>query len=339
MSTLDPGTRLESAGKTSAATWIFALIGLALLALAIVLANRHFAIASVLPCLLAATLFLHRERPIAATLKEDALTFDDDPDASIIYTQIEGVRVKGGIPDSPEQVGQAAPIDVEFRGGCVRIPSRVNERSDGIYRFLLARVPPFGSRDVHGTLTPFLREQIEAFGEDRVYSYNTAIGLRMGKPRMSTSRAVCGALLLSSLIWFSMGIALGARRGGEPPNPDVAWAGVGMLLFLGGLIAYLATRRGSDAGRRYAARRLKQASLIISPGGLALAQGDMQGHVHWDELRQVELRKKPRHLAHGTEATPTGIELRMKGVAIDIADIYDRPIQLIHERIMAYWKG
>ena len=79
-------------------------------------------------------------------------------------------------------------------------------------------------------------------------------------------------------------------------------------------------------------------SLVLSPVGLALVQGDLQGELRWEQLRDVQLVSKPRFFQMGQENVRTGIWLRVEGAQIVIADIYDRPLPIIFERIKAYWR-
>lgn len=83
--------------------------------------------------------------------------------------------------------------------------------------------------------------------------------------------------------------------------------------------------------------RRQKASLVIGPRGLALAQGPIEGHMVWDELKDVRFRP-PGGSFQPENATPRGIELRFAGATVIIPDIYDPPLHVIHERIMGYWK-
>jgi hypothetical protein len=78
----------------------------------------------------------------------------------------------------------------------------------------------------------------------------------------------------------------------------------------------------------------KNASLVIAPEGMAMVQGLIQGEVKWPELLDVRFNVKPVgfHMGHHT-AFP-GIMLSVKGANILIADIYDRPLHVIYNRIL-----
>ena len=84
-----------------------------------------------------------------------------------------------------------------------------------------------------------------------------------------------------------------------------------------------------------ALRNWKNASLVIGPQGMAMVQGTIQGEVRWPELLDIRFQSKPRGFTIGSSSAIHGILLRVKGANIVIADIYDRPLYVIHNRILA----
>ena len=96
-------------------------------------------------------------------------------------------------------------------------------------------------------------------------------------------------------------------------------------------------------GRAGQLRRIKDwraSSLVLTPVGLAMIQGDLTGELTWDQIRSVKLRLKPRRfqIIGDTTMGLQGIILNVEAAVILIADLYDRPIESIHERILGYWK-
>jgi hypothetical protein len=85
-------------------------------------------------------------------------------------------------------------------------------------------------------------------------------------------------------------------------------------------------------------RRRDQASLVISPSGLAMPQGDMKGRMYWGELRDSRLSRGIESFRFGGASGPAGIHLIVEGAEILVADIYDRPLPLIYGRIRRYWQ-
>ena len=74
----------------------------------------------------------------------------------------------------------------------------------------------------------------------------------------------------------------------------------------------------------------RTASLIISPLGIALSQGDVQGQLRWSELRDMKLVK-------GLGRTAV-VRLDVSGAYIVIADVYDAPLSTIFGQMRGYWK-
>jgi hypothetical protein len=77
---------------------------------------------------------------------------------------------------------------------------------------------------------------------------------------------------------------------------------------------------------------------VISPVGLALTQGTTQGQMRWDELRGVHFRVIPKQFRLQHHDHLTGIILKFEGATLAIADIYDRPLHIIYQRIIDYWQ-
>jgi hypothetical protein len=102
------------------------------------------------------------------------------------------------------------------------------------------------------------------------------------------------------------------------------------LLALIALLGY--ALRGSLLTVGRGIKNWRESSLVVSPAGLALAQGDLKGELRWKELRKVKLRER------GTTGQRR-IEMRVEGAQIDIMDLYDSPISEIHRQIMHYWEA
>jgi hypothetical protein len=222
------------------------------------------------------------------------------------------------------------PIRVHHERGVLTIPPSPDINSEGIFRAIEERFVPSGSREVNPVLMPYLLRYETTFGPDRVWSYR-ATRLRADVHRPRRGRAVILAFVATGIAWFVLNV--GARG----PTP---WPGAGLFLaFIGGLILFL--RWG--LGRSGQLRRIKDwraSSLVITPVGLAMVQGDLTGELTWDQIRDVKLRSRARRFQVIGDSTTglQGIILVVDAALILIADLYDRPIDSIHERILSYWK-
>jgi hypothetical protein len=231
---------------------------------------------------------------------------------------------------NPYRAGpRSYPIQVIHENGVVRIPARLNVPSDQVYTFLYSRFSSHGSRDVHPTLADYLRYQERRFGAGRVWSYRARRyrGMPSRHPRFSL---FCLAVVLAGLAWGVIGTL----------RSEPGWAVGG---FLGAFAFGLCAGALALQARPLAVpAKLRQASLVITPAGIALAQADMQGQLNWDEVRAVQY--KP-HVPYGSpmfgggSLQGAGIVLKVAGALIVIFDVYDRPLPLIHQLIRYYWSG
>ncbi len=217
-------------------------------------------------------------------------------------------------------------MQVLHTGGILRIPDRLDVPSDDVFSFLFGRFSPGGSRDVPEVLTDYLRRKEQLYGPQHVWTYCARVHLGSPNP-LSQLMAFFLALLLAGLFWT----AWGAVRG----NTEWLAGGLSTMIlaaFLTSLVWILS--RSQYALPVAAPRQWRQAGLVISPDGLALAQGTMVGQLRWDELRDVKLLSAPS-LTNKQRGGPA-ILLKVEGASLTIADVYDRPLGLIYQNIRHY---
>jgi hypothetical protein len=227
----------------------------------------------------------------------------------------------------PGKPGRArAPFQLLHDGGVVRLPARLNVRSDELYNFLLGQLPPSGSRDLPESLAGYHAQQETMFGPERVFSYRARPQRGGGRAKGGVAAGV--ATILAGFAWLVAGVLLGHEGG--------PWVALGILVAFFGAIFTL-IQSFESPGPRIA--NWQASGLVISPVGLALVQGEMRGELPWFELRDIRFRRKPGFFEMQFAGSPRGgIHLIVAGATITIADIYDRPLALIHERLLAYWR-
>ncbi len=321
------GQRIEAQPGRPWGAALLSGVALLLLVGAIASASPHFAVAAILPLAIASAMLLTRPGRFSAELTEEGLELTDSA-LLIPYAAIEGLTVTGK-PTRPR-----APLYVFHAGGVVAVPAQLNLPTNELFGFLASRMSESGSRDVPAPLVKYLSRQAETFGDAKVFSFR-ARPHPTPYPR-KRAVAVCLAVAATGLAWLVVGIALGKNY--------APWAVIGG--FLAFLFALFAGAFRLESGRRTRIKNWRQSGLVIGPAGLALIQGDMRGELRWGELRKIEYREKPRSFrlegtAFRLEAdTPQrGIHLVVEGARIVIADIYDRPLPLIYDRIRSYWQG
>jgi hypothetical protein len=295
--------------------WIFLVPGLVLAGMVIPSGRIDWLIGALLPLLLAGTLFLTRRSAFHAELTDTEIQIQQPP-LTIPYKDIEGLIGQGRKPNPYVKGPRSYPIQIIHKNGAVWIPGKLDVRSDEVFLFLFQRLPTQGSHQINPKLADYLKRKERQYGAERVYSY----GYRNQKgkwPPNKTMILVCLTLLGVGVIWAVCSALLPGRTG---------WTAGGTLLIIFGLLfMLLALAQGS---RGAGLTRIKEASLVISPEGLALIQGKLTGQMAWHELRNVKL-----------QPFPLGIVLKVAGANILILDQFDRPLSLIYQQICYYWRG
>src|SRR5262249_26506639 len=202
----------------------------------------------------------------------------EEPPLYLPYTEIECVRIQGNL-------GRArAPIYVWYAAGLVRIPARVNVHSGDLYEFLAEKLPVSGSRELPPVLARFCADQAGLYGADRVYTYR-ARQYRDTYPARA-AMAIFGAIALVGLCWCLGGLLvvflLHDKAGG-------VWVILSLFATVMGSAVTVGMWRQAREPR---IRQWQKSGLVISPGGLAMIQGDMTGQLRWDELRDIRFRPK-----------------------------------------------
>jgi hypothetical protein len=309
------------------------LIALLFIAIGFADANPHWKIAALAPALLSVGLALGRRREFRGRLTETALEIERPP-RTIPYAEIEGLTV-GGLGVDPEAAKfKPRALMVMHREGVLEIPAAVNVPVQKLYQALLAVLPLTGN----GTLSTAFAEHFEkekaTFGAERVHAFRRRkhIGRR---PSTRRGQLCCGLMMLCGIGWTLVYVSMMTGKNSKEYEP---WLGFGLLLLILNFffLLYFIARQSSLESQ---ARKLKDAELIISPTGIAIKQGDVQGHMQWDELLDVRFRHCRRAAITLTrESALIGLTLVMAGAKLRVADIYDRPIALIHQLIRRYWK-
>jgi hypothetical protein len=297
---------------------ILLVLGLALLVLAAVLRSLH-PVAGAIPFLVWGGLsWTARRQPFALTLTEEGIEVEGQP-ATIRYRDFEGLAARR--PLNPYKKGpRRYPITVLHRDGRLVIPARLNVECDDLYIFLFRRFPNSNrQRTVPSLLADYLRYEERRCGAEHVWVYRArqqyAAGGSLG------FRRFLAGMVLTCILWLVVGF------GGEAVEKHMeAWGFLAIPFFVIGTLGYTAVRM---QGRPQGIRNLQDACLIVCPDGFALMQGDLQGQMRWDELKDVKLQT----------GYVSGLLLKVAGASFLLADIYDRPLGMIYQQICYYWKG
>jgi hypothetical protein len=314
-------------------TVVWGCVAAGLLIASLASGNSHLAILALAPALLAFGLLAGRRREFHAWLRDDCLELEK-PAVKIPYAEIEGLTMGGFAvdPDAPRL--RPGTLVVTHRGGVAEIPATVNAPIQKVYQAILAVLPTTGSCRLSDTFSAHFQKEVALFGQERVHGFGRrkVIGRR---PSTRRGQICAASLLFCGILWCLIYAAVSGSPDARKYEP---WLGFGIALsifsFLGWLLLYLMQRPLEGK-----AGTIKNAELIVSPTGIAVHQGDIRGHLRWEELRDVRVSRAGRSgFVASSEGVAFGMQLVIAGAKIHIADVYDRPLALIYKLIQRYWK-
>ena len=268
---------------------------------------------------IAITVFASRERPFRARLEENGLALLHSGE-HLPYTHIESLAA--GASRGRKEYHQYT-LDLRTATKIVRVPAAINIPTGELERFLRSHMPPRLVAVPDPDVDDYLNRQMEQFGPQSVVWYGPGRG-PAGPMRPAVRRAWL-ACFLAGLLVLIVGVAMlesrnraaGNRRGVDDYTGVVVVGAISLVVGLLGLLIHFSLTRRTNPK----VKNVELSSLVISPLGIALRQGDLKGELKWEEIRGVKLpRNKP-------------LSLQLAGVSIQIFNIYDRSLVEIHDRI------
>lgn len=219
------------------------------------------------------------------------------------------------------------PIHAVFRNHIVKIPARLDAPSKQVFDALSAHVPQDSSPTIADIVRDFRNEQAATFGEERVWHCRgrTQFGwISRGEAGINFGLGIMVActLLIPISIGDNHGEAVGACVAG---------------MFLGLMITTASMAGRSGPKWRDAAYGN---GIVVAPVGLAVSQADLIGQLGWDEIRRIAypVRRGNFRLTRGEDGGNTVLEIHVAGAVVQLLDVYDRSLEVIHERITANWR-
>lgn len=308
---------------------VFFVVAVGLVALGLVTGESGPAIGAILPAMIAAALLISRPAEIEGSVTDEGIELERPP----MLVPFDLIRRVEPPVDPARPPPPSFPIRVHHHRGLLVIPEAPDINSAAIHKALAQRFSPTGSRAVHADLAGYVARHEANFGPERVWTFRAIPQdwvRDVHRPRRGM--AVGLAILATSIAWFVVAAAKGKA---EPNNP---WWPLGGFALIIGLFTAAIGWAARHPSRIVGIKNWKASSLVIAPVGLALIQGDVQGELFWDQLRDVKFREKGGSFRLSNDSSLYGIILVVEGARIVIPDIYDRPLTLIHERILRYWK-
>jgi hypothetical protein len=140
-------------------------------------------------------------------------------------------------------------------------------------------------------------------------------------------------ICLAGICWGVLGIVLPTVKDWTPPG-----FAVGIMAGLFGLMVRYAVGANINKWRH----QRRRAGLVIAPPGIALVQGDLAGELRWDQIRNIRFpaaAKSNHAFGGGPKDGYNGpvILLEVGGAAVRIYDIYNQPLDTIHEQLNRYY--
>ncbi len=310
------GTRIESSPSLPLMS-IFCFIGWVGVCLTAILEKQiNLAIAGI-PLFLAALLsFWNREQQLVFEIESQGLSFGDT--GRLI--EYDSIQTLNAVPSQSEN--EQFDIVVRHVEGTLTIPRSISHSSHSLLQFLKSRQPKKPVGFVHTALTEYLLDQQKLFGTDKVFLFS---------PRLMPSATILGKVGRLIGLWILLTGILWAFAATFYTN----WTVPGALSVLFGSIFFLASFATNDPVKRQI-KNWRESSLIVTPSGIALIQGNLKGKLRWDEVLEVaQAKPKPFTIVR----VLPGLRIQVKGSQITIADIYDESIDTIHDCIMAYFSG
>lgn len=305
----------------------FMLVALANVVVALGGDELRFLLFALPTALIALQLYRTRPGPFHATLTETAIVATE-PAVTVPYDSIQGLLAGSRHADPYRRGSRRFSIQIRNDTCVLEIPPCPNVPSDEVYRFIFRQVPTRGAEPVHPSLSGYLRDKQHTFGSQRVWQFGPrqrVCGVRIGHRQ----RAAAIALFLSSVVYVVFGI--GAGRGNE------GWLGGGVGMAVAAGILWLI---GWERARRFnLIQKDGKASVVISPDGLALLQGELRGEMCWNELLDVKLGGGGATFSFSSEENIVGILLKVAGANIVMFDAFDRPLTIIFQQICYYWRS
>lgn len=275
-----------------------------------------------------------RHQPFSARFTVEAIEVEEPAGVGVIpYDRLRRVWAGEHSPMPETFRKKSCPILIQHEQGLLRIPPNLDEgvRSDEVYKFLASRLADGPRRTVNPVLADYVRRQDARHGPEQVWTYQAeTIPKTPGRyPRL---RAFCLGLILASLAWCVHGFAK-VNQDGWNNSEAIPWVVAGLFAGLTGLIFFAASFARVQSGQL--GRNWKASSLVISPEGLAMSQGDLQGEITWPEVREIRHAPKTKSFTADYRPAHLGIVLKLAGADVLIANIYDRPLHVIHRRLLA----
>jgi hypothetical protein len=266
-------------------------------------------------------LWLNRTPRLDLILDEEGIK-QSSPPLDIPWSAIEGVRRQFDSQDFSKNIKRSYQLEVHHAEGMLLIPPVSKPALESVAKAMIQVLTPSGSREVPEVLQDNVNAWTSLFGEEKVFTYRARryLGSWAHVPSLSLVVGIVAGIKVFLISAGTFKIPLDKGDGGVVAGIFLSWF---IVMFIALFVA-LAKRSG---GPNRKIKNWKKAGLAISPAGLALKQGTMEGEIKWSEIIDIAFQKS-RNM---------GIKIKVAGAEFQIFDLYDRPIFVIYQQIMKYY--
>lgn len=318
------GTTIEARSPQSLLMFILLALVALFLGLGLALENAGLLLL-VIPLLLPVP-FLYWLRPKAQHIRIDEQGLQlEHPFLEIPWQHIHGVRRRNQKQNPNKKCSSRYDLEVHHDEGILLIPSTAQPPVEKLYLGFMEMLSPTGSRDVPEMLQDHQRQWTTTFGEDKVFSFRSRPRLGNGVDGALVAVAIC--FIVGTLLAWVLAATVPALSKVKDLNVTLGTSTFFLMVFA--IIFLFSGLSRQNAGPHRKIKKWKDAGVVISPAGLAMTQGVLQGEMKWAEVLDVQFQKKLRD----------GILIKVAGAQFQIFDNYDRPIFFIYRQIMKYWSN
>ena len=322
--------RLDVPAGSPAPSIVLVLFGLGLMALCLSRQPQEVVIVlTAAPIVLAVIFFLIRQRPMSIQFSESGFQVLGESEV-IPYSSIQAVTIRSRSLRATDKIPYGDVL-VVHAGGTVKIARQARNIRE-LYVHFASQLAGSGSRQVNSKLAPYLQQQLEDFEDDLVWSFCARSN---PSARLPHRRAwVTLFWLFITCIVLAVVTAADKQPGGQDsPLWGLALIGIttSVLILVGAVILKLI--------RIQPARNTRGASIVIGPVGIAMSQGPLFGVLSWEEIKGIHHGRTAKSFQPSSSHNATaGLRLDVAGASFYIADVYDRPLWLIHEVAQRLWQ-
>jgi hypothetical protein len=294
-------------------------IGLLLL-LSLMTMQPAFALSAVWPVCYVFVSFLRRGPTQDLVFQQDRVLFDFSG-REVPYASIQGLKLNGEVEPPSAAFTKAGTLELISSDGFVFAGASVD--AGKAYEFLVEQIPAGRTRRLSARMTKHLEDQLARFDHDLVYSF--AARAIIGSPRSNLLRAGL-TMLLAVVALFPLVL----------PYPVAAMVGAWYLI--GGVFfSLIGFFDRSVRTRPPGMKTWIASSLVVSPMGIAVEQGELIGKMRWDEILKLECGT-PRRSFQLSRGSKQSINVTIKGASFMIHDLYDRPLAVICDLMLDFWE-